>query len=86
MGSVQIIWSGITGTPNGFIKLFASNIPNDAAFDGCEIDGAIFSLNQTSGSRIWIRDRLAFRYLQARFTKVGITGGSIDIIALGKKS
>ena len=88
IGSVQILWAGGTGTPNGQVKLYASNFPDLSTFDptGTEIDGAVMTLDAASGSRIWLRDRLAFRYLLARYTANGATGGAISIMALGKKS
>lgn len=87
MGSVQVVWRNLTGSFDGEIRLYASNLPeDDSFFDGGEIDGAIIPINSASGNRMWIRDRLGFRYLQARFVKNGITGGEIDIVGLGKKS
>lgn len=87
MGSIQVLWRNVTGTLDGEISLHCSNLPeDDSFFDGGDIDGGIIPIDSASGSRMWLRDRLAFRYLQARFTKNGITGGTVDIIALGKKS
>ena len=88
MGSVHAIWSGVTGTLDGEFKIYASNFADIAAFDpeGTQIDGGEFVLHNTEGSRIWIRDRLSFRYLLLRYTANGVTGGSVDIVALGKKS
>lgn len=87
MGSVQLVWKNVTGTLDGKVVLYASNLhEDDSFFDGGEIDGAIMPVDSANGNRMWIRDRLSFRYLQARFTQNGITGGTLDIIALGKKS
>lgn len=87
MGSVQIVWRNVTGTFDGQVTLFASNLPeDDSYFDGGEIDGGVMTVASANGNSIWLRERLAFRYLQARFVKNGITGGTIDIIALGKKT
>ena len=87
MGSVQLVWKDVTGTLDGQAILYASNLHEDTAFfDGGEIDGAAINIDSANGNQIWLRDRLAFRYLQVRFTKNGITGGTMDIVALGKKS
>lgn len=87
MGSVQLVWRNVTGVLTGEVKLYGSILHEDPSlFDGGEIDGAVFSIGTANGNQLWSRDRLAFRYLQARYSKGGITGGTIDIVALGKKS
>ncbi len=88
MGSIHFMWASATGTIDGLFKIYASNFPEVASFDvdGTEIDGSEFSLHAASGSRIWIRDRLAFRYALVRYTAGGVSGGAVDIVALGKKS
>lgn len=88
MGIVHIFWSGITGTIDGTFKLYASALPEISSFDpdGTEIEGASITPHNASGSRIWIRDRLSFRYCLVRYTANGITGGLCDIVAIGKKS
>ncbi len=87
MGSIQIFWRSVTGTLDGQITLYASNLhEDDTFFDGGELDGAVIPITSANGNRIWLRERLAFRYLQARFVPNGITGGTVDIVALGKKS
>ncbi len=87
MGSIQVVWKNVTGTLDGQITLYSSNLPeDDSFFDGGEIDGAVIPVDSANGNRMWLRERLAFRYLQARFVKNGVTGGTVDIIALGKKT
>lgn len=87
MGSVQLIWRNVTGTPNGIVTLYCSNLPEEEwFFDGGEINGAVYNINSAQGGNIWLRERLAFRYLQARYVKNGIAGGTLDIVALGKKT
>lgn len=88
MGSIHFLWSGIVGTIDCEFKIYASNIPDINAFDllGTEIDCAGFIPHAESGSKIWIRDRLSFRYVLVRFTKNLVSAGSVDIVALGKKS
>lgn len=85
MGSVQIKWTGATGTLNGTFKVYASNLPEDATFDGNDLKPS-FPLDAASGAPIWIRERLGFRYAQIRFFAGGVSGGTCDIIAIGKKS
>lgn len=85
MGSVQIRWTGATGVLNGTFKVHASNFPEDATFDGNDLAPS-FPLDASTGSPIWIRERIGFRYAQVRFTPGGVTGGLCDIVAIGKKS
>jgi len=88
MGSIQFVWSGITGDITGQFKIYASNFPEISSFDidGTEIDGSAFTIHNLNGSRIWIRDRLAFRYALIRYVCNTTIDGIIDIIAIGKKS
>jgi hypothetical protein len=88
MGSVQARWVGVTGALTGAFTVLASNFPEVDSFDleGCRIDGAEWTLHAVAGSRLWLRDRLAFRYALVAYKANGTTGGSVDLIALGKKS
>jgi hypothetical protein len=88
MGSIHFLWSGLVGTLDCEFKIFASNLPEVSSFDeiGTLIDCSSFVPHATSGSKIWIRDRIGFRYALVRFYKNNLTSGSVDIIALGKKS
>lgn len=88
MGSIQIIWSGVAGALDCSFKLYASNLPEVSSFDidGTEIDGSEIIPHNNDGCRIWIRDRIGFRYVMIRYTKNGTTDGSVDILAYGKKS
>jgi hypothetical protein len=86
MGSIQLLWSGAAGTLDGKFEIFASNIPEDPWFDDNPIDGAVMPVDAPNGGGMWLRDRLAFRYAQVRYTAGGTTAGVVDIVALGKKS
>ena len=88
LGSIHIFWSGIVGDLDGVFKVYASNVPDLSSFDvdGTEIDGASIVPHNASGSRIWIRDRIGFRYALVRWTPNSITAGTGDIIAIGKKT
>ena len=88
MGVIHVFWRDIVGALDGTFKVYASAIPDLDSFDpdGTEIDGAIIVPHNLTGSRIWIRDRLSFRYALVRYTAGSITAGDCDIIALGKKS
>lgn len=88
MGSIQAKWAGVTGTLTGTFVVLASNFPEVDSFDpeGCRIDGAEWTIHAANGSRIWLRDRLAFRYALVVYTAEGTTGGSVDIVAIGKKT
>lgn len=87
MGSIQMLWSGAVAL-SGTFRIYSSNIPEVSAFDpaGTELENSSFALHAASGSRMWIRHRLAFRYALVRYTANGETGGTVDIVALGKKS
>lgn len=84
-GSIQAKWSGATGTLDGEFKIYASNYPEDATFDGNDIACATFIVNSAAHAPIWIREGLGFRYAQVRYTPNGVSGGSCEIIAIGKK-
>lgn len=86
--AVQILWSGIVGSLDGVFRLYGSLLPDVSSFDpdGTEIDGSAITPHAASGSRLWIRDRVGFRYLLVRYAKASITSGVVDIVALGKKS
>jgi hypothetical protein len=86
MGSIHVFWRSVTGAFDGEFKIYASNIPDDAAFTDNEIDGAVIVIHNANGSRLWIRDRLAFRYAQVRYVPNGVTAGEVDLVAIGKKS
>lgn len=88
MAAIHAIWAGVTGVLDGQFKIYASNFPEVTSFDldGTQIDGGEFVLHNANGSRIWIRDRLSFRYALIRYTANGVTGGTVDIVAIGKKS
>jgi hypothetical protein len=88
MGAIHFLWSNIVGAVDCTFKIYASNLPDISSFDvdGCLVDCGSFVVHNTNGSRIWIRDRLAFRYAMIRFEKNSVTSGSVDIIAIGKKS
>ena len=86
MGAVQIVWTGATGTLDGLMKFHASLLPYEPTFDGCEIDDGFWVINEASSARLWIRQSLGFRFLQARYTANGCTSGTMDIIAHGKKT
>lgn len=88
MGSIQIVWQGAGGAMDGEFTIHASNLPEESSFDedGCVIECSEMTLGKASGSRIWIRDRLAFRYALVRYKANGTVGGTVEVIALGKKS
>jgi hypothetical protein len=87
MGIVHVFWSGLTAL-DGVFTLYASSVPDLSSFDltGTRIDGAEIKPHASAGSRIWIRDRLAFRYLLVRWEHGTNTAGFGTVIALGKKS
>jgi len=88
MGVIQLIWSGGTGALDGAARIYASAVPDLVGFDldGTYVDCSEMTTDKAAGSKIWIRDRLSFRYALVRYTANGMTGGVVDIIALGKKS
>jgi len=89
MGSVHFFWRNLSGSLDASsFKLFASNLPDIEFFDpeGTDIDGSEIVPHAANGSRIWIRDRLGFRYFLVRWTAGSVVSGEIDIVAIGKKS
>ncbi len=84
-GSIQARWEGATGTLNGEFKIYASNYPETSTFDGNELACATIVVNSAAKAPIWIREGLGFRYAQVRYIPNGVTGGSCEIIAIGKK-
>lgn len=89
MGSIQFFWRDLVGSlDNSSFQLYASNLPDVSSFDlvGTEIDCGEIIPHAANGSAIWIRDRIGFRYLMARWTAGDVVDGQIDIIAIGKKS
>ena len=87
MGSIQTIWRAAVGS-GGLFNVYASNLPDVASFDpeGSLIDGSEWTVHNADGGRIWIRDRLAFRYALMRYTAGSMTAGNVDIIAIGKRT
>lgn len=90
LGSIHIFWSSVVGaTPyTGAFKIYGSNRPEVSSFDldGTLIDGAEITPHNANGSRLWIRERIGFRYALIRWTPGNVTSGTCDIIAIGKKT
>lgn len=89
MAAIHCKWTGAAGASlDGTFKIYASNFPELDSFDpeGTLIDGADFPVHNANGGRIWIRERLAFRYALVRYTKGSMTAGTVDIVAIGKKT
>lgn len=87
MGSVQVVWTGAAGTSiDGSVQFYGSNLPEEWTFDDNPLECAEILVAATQGAKLWIRERIGFRYLQARYTPGNIVAGSLSIIALGKKS
>jgi hypothetical protein len=85
MGSVQVVWQGAAGTTGAF-TLHASNFPEISTFDDNAIPCSEIIIDKEAGSHLWVYERLAFRYMQLRYTPNGETTGVFSAIALGKKS
>ena len=88
-GSIHARWYGATGALDGTFRIYASDFPDVASFDpnGTLIDGAVFAIHSLGdGSRIWIRDRLSFRYALVRYSSGTVSGGTVDVVAIGKKA
>lgn len=89
IGSIQARWSGAT-TPGGTFKTYVSNFPDVASFDplGTELDCGTILVDRAAGSTILLlnRDRVAFRYALVRYTAGSTVGGTVDLVAIGKKT
>lgn len=89
IGSIQARWTGVL-TPGGTFKTYVSNFPDVASFDplGTELDCGTITLDRAAGSTIILlnRDRIAFRYALVRYTAGSTTAGTVDLVAIGKKT
>jgi hypothetical protein len=89
MGSIQAVWRGASGAPlDGTFRIYVSNLPELETFDpeGCLVAGAEFTVHNATGSRIWIRERIGFRYALVRYTAGNMSDGVVDLVAIAKRS
>lgn len=88
IAAIQMIWTGGTGIA-GHFTIYGSLVPDLASFDGCEIEGATITMDgDAAHARLWSRGAgsVTFRYALVKYTAAGTTGGTVDVIAMGKKA
>lgn len=80
--SFQVVWTSLTGTVDGAVKLQSSN-DNTNWIDKT---GATFTLSGASGSNlISLNGVVTEKYYRAVYTKNNVTGGTISVIAFAKE-
>ncbi|MFA6571084.1 MAG: hypothetical protein WCT77_07590 [Bacteroidota bacterium] len=73
--SMQISWSGVTGTYNGVIEILASN---DMTNYTCGATVAVNTAENQSDS-VMIIFLSVFRFIKIRYTKNSISGGKLNV-------
>lgn len=82
--SIQVVWSGVD-LYTGSFKLYGSLLRDESSFTDNDIDHSLYVIESGKTSKMWIYDRLSFRYVQLRWTKNTTTTGTVDLWAQGKK-
>ncbi|MFQ5786718.1 MAG: hypothetical protein ACE5H1_01930 [Thermodesulfobacteriota bacterium] len=73
--TTQLIWSSLTGTLDGVVKLQGSN--DEVNYDDL---GLSKTLNSASNSHSFIDFEFGHEFLRAKLTVNGLTGGNLTII------
>ncbi len=86
VASMQLIWSGLTGTINGTLTFEVSD--DGVNWDTKKIGGsdAVITVSGAAGNDVLSSVEITERYARANWAKVGVTGGTIDCIILAKGS
>lgn len=86
--SVQLIWSGLTGTLDGVLSIEVSDDNVSWDVKTVEIAGVVSDLKITvsgaAGNDTISSDMVTERYYRAKWTKNGVTGGLVTCILCGK--
>jgi len=77
--SIQGEWSGLTGTLDGTVDMIQSN-----AGTSWDVSGAQFTMSLAAESDTLQSSNFGSRYIGARFTKVGLTGGLLTLTIVVK--
>ena len=78
--SVQVVWSGLTGTLDGTVDLIQSN--DSETFDEM---GVGTTLSTAASSATIERLNFGGKFAGLRFVKTGITGGTLSAIMIVKR-
>lgn len=75
--SLQIYWEDVTGTLDGKIELFISNVQDSMTL------GNTYNIETASNiddSEFIVLSHILFKYLKIKYTKNNITGGKLNAI------
>ena len=88
--SVQLIWSGLTGTLDGVLSIEVSDDGTNWDTKTIQVAGvtvdAKITVSGAAGNDSISIDLLTERYYRARWTKTGVTGGLVTCILIAKGS
>ena len=79
LGSVQIVWSGATGTIDGDMEVQLSN--DDTNWS---VTGSPFTITTGSGTHIFELTELTAKFIRISFTKNTMTDGTVDARLIAK--
>lgn len=84
--SIQLIWSGLTGTLNGVLSLFVSddNVNWDQKMTGAT--PVQITVSGAAGNDTISTVEVTERYARASWNKTGVTGGIVTCIIMAKGS
>jgi len=77
--SIQGEWSGLTGTLDGTVDMIQSN-----AGTSWDTSGAQLTMSVAADSDVLQSSNFGSRFIGARFTKVGLTGGTLTLTLVVK--
>lgn len=72
--AMQVVWDSVTGTLNGTLQVQGSN--NNEDWDDI---GSVTNVTSATGNKIIEEKDTAIRYMRIKYTKVGITGGNLNV-------
>lgn len=88
IASIQVIWSGLTGTLDGVLSIEASDDGINWDVKTIEVAGVVvdakITVSGAAGNDTISIDKATERYYRARWTKNGVTGGLITCLLIAK--
>lgn len=84
LASVQLIWSGLTGTINGTLTIECSddNINWDTKNNG--VTPCVITVSGAAGNDVLTISEVSEKYYRAKWDNVGVTGGLVTAILTAK--
>lgn len=82
--AVQVMFSGLDVFTGAF-SLYGSLLRDPASFPDNDIAQSLYVVQAGKVSKMWIFDRLSFRYMQLWWTANATAAGTVSIWAQGKK-